>query len=67
VTGDGGDKGDSRGNDGKGKCNVEKMVEATAEATGKKMAVAKATVVLTAEATTGAAMAKTVETMQRQR
>jgi hypothetical protein len=67
MVGDGGDNGNSRGDGGKGRCNVEETVEGTAEAKAEKIAVAKATSALTAEATVGAMMAKTAETMQRQR
>ncbi len=42
TVGDGGNNVDSGANGGKGRCNVEETVEATAKATAEEMAVAKA-------------------------
>jgi hypothetical protein len=53
MVGDGGDNANSRSDGNEGRCNVEEMVVAMAEAAAEKMAVVKETTASTAEAMAG--------------
>jgi hypothetical protein len=61
MVGDGGDNSNNRGDGSKGRCNIEETMEAMAEATVEKIALAKVTVASTAEAMAEAMTAKTVQ------